>query len=64
MVYPACKGPNEAGQWNQENDPQCSTVAEDSEAQWQDVSQKTKLPVMLQSVAVEVIGHTSYRNYT
>ena len=48
MVYPVCKAPpgrvvnvvgednGIAGDWNREN-AQCTTVAEDNEAQWQDV---------------------------
>lgn len=46
MIYPVCKVPHgrigndgsqDNGEWNREKD-QCTTVAEDGEARWQDVS--------------------------
>lgn len=63
MVYPVCKVPNGrmvndvrgengvASDWNH-GKPQCTTVAEDAEAQWQDVSAKgRRTPVSLKSTA-------------
>lgn len=66
MVYPVCKVPhgrivNDAGQdngvasdWNREK-TQCATVAEDSEAQWQDVSGGgRKTPVSLRPTPAQI----------